>query len=203
MYRLYILEKKTIIRSRDVIIDESLPSLEGRIQEGQNGSIGWEPDSNTETPKISEAPIELFHRIESITPPPARTESVANTEIQDTIVLRPPIVNAESNRIRERGQGESGLRRSERNERRAENFSSHTSFALMSNGDKLEPETLTDVLTSSEIDKWKEALELELTSLAINNTWLLEPLPADRIAIGCRWLFRKKEDRRYKARLVA
>ena len=73
----------------------------------------------------------------------------------------------------------------------------------MANGDRLEPETLTDALTSSEKDKWKEALDSELTSLAINNTWLLEPLPADRTAIGCRWLFRKKGDGGYKARLVA
>ena len=32
---------------------------------------------------------------------------------------------------------------------------------------------------------------------------MLEPLPAERTAIGCRWLFRRKEDGCYKARLVA
>ena len=186
-----------------MIIDESLRWSEERIQEEQKGTIGWEPDSNTETPKISQAPIELFQLIESITPSAARTESVPDTEIQDRIVLRPLIANAESNRMRERGQGESRLRRSEGNERRRENFSSHANYALIANGETLEPETLTDALTDSEKEKWREALESELTSLAKNNTWRLELLPADRTAIGCRWLFPKKEDGRYNARLVA
>ena len=66
-----------------------------------------------------------------------------------------------------------------------------------------EPQTLTEALNCKDKVRWKEAWESELTSLAKNNTWVLEPLPIDRKAIGCRWLFRKKEDGRYKARLVA
>ena len=36
-----------------------------------------------------------------------------------------------------------------------------------------------------------------------NNTWVLELLPVGRTAIGCRWLFRKKDAGRFKPRLVA
>ena len=36
-----------------------------------------------------------------------------------------------------------------------------------------------------------------------NKTWELSPLPAGREAIGCQWLFKLKEDGRYKVRLVA
>ena len=36
-----------------------------------------------------------------------------------------------------------------------------------------------------------------------NQTWVYETLPEDRTAIGCRWLFKKKDDGHYKARLVA
>lgn len=32
---------------------------------------------------------------------------------------------------------------------------------------------------------------------------MLEELPSDWKAIGCRWVFKRKEDRRFKARLVA
>ena len=62
-----------------------------------------------------------------------------------------------------------------------------------------------EALNSCKKDKWKEAWEAlaELTALAKNNTWVLEPLPVGRTAISCRWLFRLKEDRRYKAQLVA
>ena len=73
----------------------------------------------------------------------------------------------------------------------------------MGNMDKLKLQTLTDALNSIEKDKWKTAWEAELTSLAKNNTWVLEPLPVGRTAIGCRCQFRKKDDGRYKARLVA
>uniref|UniRef100_A0AAV1U7S1 Reverse transcriptase Ty1/copia-type domain-containing protein n=1 Tax=Peronospora matthiolae TaxID=2874970 RepID=A0AAV1U7S1_9STRA len=46
------------------------------------------------------------------------------------------------------------------------------------------------------------------TSLIQNDTWEIVPLPKDRKAIGCRWVFRVKENQngeveRFKARLVA
>ena len=36
-----------------------------------------------------------------------------------------------------------------------------------------------------------------------NQTWTLVDLPKDSKAIGCRWVFRKKDNERYKTRLVA
>lgn len=73
----------------------------------------------------------------------------------------------------------------------------------MANLEGQEQQTLTEELNSTEKDKWKEAWEAELTSLAKNNSWVVEPLPVNRTAIGCCWLFRKKDDGRYKERLVA
>ena len=51
--------------------------------------------------------------------------------------------------------------------------------------------------------EWREAWVSEVDSLARNDTWRLEELPPGRKAIGCRWLFKRKEDGRYTARLVA
>ena len=42
-----------------------------------------------------------------------------------------------------------------------------------------------------------------MESLDRNQTWTLVDLPKDSKAIGCRWVFRKKDTKQYKAKLVA
>ena len=75
---------------------------------------------------------------------------------------------------------------------------------LVTAEDKL---TLYNALSGSERDNWESAILQELQSLADNKTWTLQKLPAGRKAVGCRWLFKKKDNPdgsiRYKARLVA
>ena len=56
----------------------------------------------------------------------------------------------------------------------------------MAKVEEQEPETLTEALNSESKADWKKAWESELSSLAKNNTWVLEPLPIGRSAIGCR-----------------
>lgn len=56
--------------------------------------------------------------------------------------------------------------------------------------------------------QWLQAMQLEHEALVKNNTWTLVPLPADRQAVGCKWVFRTKQNpdgsvNKYKARLVA
>ena len=70
------------------------------------------------------------------------------------------------------------------------------------------PTTFKSAMESSDADKWKDACDSELESLHKNNTWDVVPLPKGRKAIGCRWVFRVKENQdgvieRFKARLVA
>ncbi|RVX06732.1 Retrovirus-related Pol polyprotein from transposon TNT 1-94 [Vitis vinifera] len=57
-------------------------------------------------------------------------------------------------------------------------------------------------------DEWKKAMVAEYDALQRNNTWSLVPLPAGRQAIGCKWVYKTKENpdgtvQKYKARLVA
>lgn len=48
-----------------------------------------------------------------------------------------------------------------------------------------------------------------MQSLHKNNTWEVVPLPVGKTAIGCKWVYKRKEDptksndTRFKARLVA
>lgn len=56
--------------------------------------------------------------------------------------------------------------------------------------------------------KWFAAMSEEYSALERNHTWSLVPLPPNRKAIGCKWVFRIKENvdgsvNKYKARLVA
>ncbi|MCO5609585.1 hypothetical protein L7F22_063815 [Adiantum nelumboides] len=68
--------------------------------------------------------------------------------------------------------------------------------------------TIAEALQGPEADRWREAMDSELTSLLQNNTWTLAELPPDRKAVTCKWLLRKKFNpdgtvARYKAHLVA
>ena len=65
------------------------------------------------------------------------------------------------------------------------------------------PITYKQAMLSAECEKWKIAMDSEMSAHYSNNTWDLVLLPKDRKAIGNRWVFTKKDDGRYKARLVA
>lgn len=196
IYRLYDPEHKTIIRSRDVVIDESLEPAGKVMNESQRAKIEWDAETSIEEEKISERASENFHPIERITPTPTSSptttptttptlEETDSSNIRETIVVRPRLAQLDRTEKGDRGPQDPGLRRSERNRQRENLFSSAAHFALMANVDGVEPQTLTEALNSAEKDKWKDAWEAELDSLAKNNTWVLEPLPADRSAIGC------------------
>ena len=71
------------------------------------------------------------------------------------------------------------------------------------------PSTYPKVILSSESGNWTGAMEEEMQSLKKNKTWKLAQLPKGKKAIGCKWVFAKKEefsnkeDVGYKTRLVA
>lgn len=68
-----------------------------------------------------------------------------------------------------------------------------------------EPRTVKQALSSPD---WLAAMKDEYDALMRNNTWSLVELPLHRKAIGCKWVYRIKENsdgsiNKYKARLVA
>lgn len=78
----------------------------------------------------------------------------------------------------------------------------------MSSASSISSDTPSDIHKAMQHDSWKVVVQNELQALLSNNTWCLYPLPSNRRAIGCKWLFKvnKKVDGtmdRYKARLVA
>jgi hypothetical protein len=52
-------------------------------------------------------------------------------------------------------------------------------------------------------DKWQEACQYEMEALAKNDTWELVDLPPGRKAVKSKWVFKRKLDLRFRARVVA
>ena len=210
VYRLYDLENKSLVLSRDVIIDET-KGLRNRGQ--KHTTIRWRSEEQSLAADLSKDSCLEYQYLDPICPEPGSDNSPADQDIHDSIILRPWLIGSEgtcSSPIHEvNKEGEvtvvqvPEIRRSQRNRKPKELFGPEVHFALMVSSAELEPQTLTDALNSSEKAEWKKAWESELDSLAENNTWVLEPLPDGRTAIGYRWVFRKKDNGRYKARLVA
>lgn len=65
------------------------------------------------------------------------------------------------------------------------------SFALVTNGG--DPFTFKEATNRKDNDKWLVAMLEEMESLQKNKTWELVKLPKGKKAIGCKWIFRKKE----------
>lgn len=79
-------------------------------------------------------------------------------------------------------------------------------YAFLTSG--AEPSTYKEAMSRDDAGLWHEAAQLEYNSLEQHETWDLAELPSGRKAVGCRWVFRVKENadgtvERYKARLVA
>jgi len=58
-------------------------------------------------------------------------------------------------------------------------------------------------MRSAQADQWHDTCQYEMDTLAKNGTWTLVDLPAGRKAVKSKWVFKRKTDGRYRARLVA
>ena len=71
------------------------------------------------------------------------------------------------------------------------------------------PSTHKEAVMHSKVNKWTITMDEEMQSLQKNETWGLAQLTKGKKAIGCKWVFTKKEgfpnkyDVRYKARSLA
>ena len=103
---------------------------------------------------------------------------------------------------------QSVLRRSERTKRTPEFYGERVNVSDSRAGKPATPNTLEEVLVSSDKEKWLEAMAKEIKSLDDNEVWTLTELPKERTPVGSKWVFKVKigadgSVERYKARLVA
>ncbi|KAF0727747.1 hypothetical protein Ae201684_014263 [Aphanomyces euteiches] len=70
----------------------------------------------------------------------------------------------------------------------------------------LEPSTMREMLSSQEVNEWKQAMDEEYQALIDNRVWRLSELPTGRKALKSKWIWKVKylpngEVERFKARL--
>ncbi|PKI59228.1 hypothetical protein CRG98_020391 [Punica granatum] len=71
-----------------------------------------------------------------------------------------------------------------------------------------DPQTYGEAMASRDAAFWKEAINDEMDSILFNNTWVLVDLPQGSKPIGCKWVFKRKNNPTggsptFKARLMA
>lgn len=220
-YRVYDEQSKQVLITRDVVFEElagkhlQSPGTQGiREDDAQdthmedacmgdqnNRKGGRNESSSTESTTFSE---DEDHSFGDRLPPidPDASEQPIDLYDKDTIVLqRPPPAAGPTLGIDQTRAPHPILRKSERIPQARQLFGLQTwptYLALIE-----EPVSLEEALKSEDAVAWKAAWESELASLRKSGTWVVEKVPEKRNIVGCRWLFRKKEDGRFKVRLVA
>lgn len=199
-YKCYILRTQKVVISRDVKFCEDVNSKLTPLSSGknENHSVTEEDDSFVEfviplikTTDIDEtapaeneaeknaAPAEADKPAE--TPLPRRSERLASVSSNRQQIQEIDII------------------------RQNDHIDKVTQYEwLVVNG---EPKTYNDAISCDNKEQWIEAMSEEMQSIQENETWDLVELPAGSKAIGCKWVFKRKEDAsgntKYKARLVA
>ena len=222
IYRVYDEETNQVFITRDVVFDEAkqreLPAESSSTpdlteEDRTNADIGSQLSTQDPTPKqnptrtsSSSLSPEAAEKISIGEPlPPIDLDegmSGVDTYDEDTIVVRNPLHTPSDNPGPERGPNAIPTnRRSYRVHQRREMFGLGAWPAYMAIVE--DPITLEEALQSENAVAWKRAWESELDSLRKNRTWVAEKVPKDRNVVGCRWLFQRKEDGRFKVRLVA
>jgi hypothetical protein len=65
------------------------------------------------------------------------------------------------------------------------------------------PTSIKEALSGPDADKWRTAIKSEMRSLFRNHTWDLVKRPQGKNIVSSKWLFKIKDDDRFKARMVA
>ncbi|KAG8502451.1 hypothetical protein CXB51_000402 [Gossypium anomalum] len=189
-FRLWCLDTKKMICSRDVTFDESATLKKVVDEDIQTSDAPQQMECTPKQVEFEQMRICPVNKSNS----PATMEELEVEEVltQEPLSTPEPVAVA----------------RPWREIRKPARFTDMVAYALPVADDDI-PVTYQEVMQSLESDKWKSAMDEEMQSLRKNNTWELAQLPKGKRAIGCKWVFAKKDgspskkDVRYKARLVA
>ncbi|KAK0584100.1 hypothetical protein LWI29_007622 [Acer saccharum] len=192
-FRLWNSESRKIILSRDVTFDESA-MLKQIPRDSENENPNSLQQVEFETPKKSEKASPTVDHLDD----EFDDQDEISVEVEDSAPV--PEIRQQPESI--------ATSRPKRDIRRPARYTDMVAYALPVTDDDV-PYTYREAVDSTDNVKWKMAMDEEMQSLHQNETWKLTPLPKGKRAIGCKWVYAKKEGAlgkdniRYKARLVA
>lgn len=211
-YRLWEREARgvKIIVSRDVIFNElSFPCKSSNNESSTDNTV--EPESTS----FEVEPIDPIGvgEIENETNEPTHVEVGEGNELDNDDNNPDTVVQAENTNQDELGSYLLARDRDRREIRTPARFSYadlvFSALVAAQSVQKSEPSSYSEAIRSNQKDKWVEAMESEMNSLRINQTWVLITKPKNKRLVQCKWLYKIKDGidsndpPRYKARLVA
>ena len=181
-YRLYDPIKARVIHSRDVVFDET--------------SLGIEKEQAKDSKGNGQPTVKINVDTEESSSDCDQSEATENQEEVEQEERMPGQSDEESRTV---------PRRSERTRQRPDYYGT---WIYTAKEQEKDPTTVKEAMSSSECEKWKDAMEKELKSIEANEVWELVKLPKGKKTIGCKWVYKRKigadgSVERYKARLVA
>lgn len=190
-YRLWDPKEKKVIRSRDVVFQESQTFED--IEMSQKSNVGAQ---------ISNAAPELFMRNDDDLMPEAEDEEEESVEQGEPLPALPDVPGPSQSP--DDGESPQVVRRSERERIPSTKYPESEYLLLTEDG---EPESFQEVVSHKEKEKWLLAMQDEMESLQKNNTYEIVELPRGKKALRNKWVFKLKKDGngevvKYKARLV-
>ncbi|GBP67411.1 Retrovirus-related Pol polyprotein from transposon TNT 1-94 [Eumeta japonica] len=189
-YRIYDPDKRSVVISKDVIIQEN---LEKKVMNDNYVSVSVGdflpiPDVDCDVKSSDETNNELVNPDTSLESEYEDVETDLDSTLQEAKQEKQQEINK---RVR----------------RPPERFG-YSNLCTSSNEKLNDPVTVQEALQRSFRDKWIAAMNEELEAFKENNAWTeVDKVPSDKTIIQCKWVFKTKLESdnivRYRARLVA
>lgn len=131
------------------------------------------------------------------------------SKIEDNETLNESLYDSAESDGNNNGAGEENieeqvLRRSSRvtkpNPKYTKDFVSYCVYVNYCNVN--DPVTFEEAMNHVEFKNWQHAMDTEIRSIQDNNTWVLVNKPNEKKAIDVKWIYKRKSENVYKARLV-
>ncbi|KAL2232434.1 UNVERIFIED_CONTAM: Retrovirus-related Pol polyprotein from transposon RE1 [Sesamum indicum] len=208
-YKLYDIEQRSVLISRDVIFHENVFPYKNCTMESEHCpvplTINVECEPINSAPLSTAIPSTTSGNLSTSFPSSASDNSAADTH--PSLVVSPPSLPRRSTRPSHKPSWLKDFVCHSSIDCQTPSFSvasSHLSF-LAALSIVQEPRTYAQ---AKDILEWQQAMDTKITALEENDTWEVTTLPSDKRAIGCKWEYKVKlkpdgSVDRYKARLVA